>query len=978
MATYIQKLAPSGFHILTKSEAEAIVEVLGGNSLAGNAMKEPGTAHWNTGNTGTNESDLTVLGAGFRADDAEFDGYREQGIIWLADEGDEGYAYAMQLTRDSAAVVFGQLLKGYGLSVRLAMDDPSLYVPGMTVTDRDGNIYDLVRVSREEVPLEVKYGLLYNWYAATDARKITSSDTWDVPDSSIWYGLMIYLDPAGTYSTNISGGKLKETGTEHWDTPNSGAINSVNFNAKGSGLRVLGNFMFLHQNTVFWNKDERNASNARVSNLFYDSESLNTSNVSIAVNIIAPKNTGNSIRLSRPATPAELEQEDGTACANYVGNDGKSYPTVKIGTQVWLADNLCETRYRNGDYITGFNGGTYTPISNEAWAAATEGMVCAYNDDLSNAFTGSPAINIVLTKQNWASTKYADGTDIELAQEDEEWTEEGTDGKFCNYDDAYVIDIPPIINGEVSSWFSHNRRMGVVGFVDPRNLATTVQLEYGPDTDYGTTIDLDSFGAGVTEAEARSYIIPRLTPGTYHWRLVATNSAGTTYGEDQEFTIYPGTNRDLTDYVLDTFTGTTYFIDPDAATNGDGLTAETPMNAYPATMGSNNIYQQKAGTTATFSGNFSTINGPCKITHYGTGTRPEIICTQVNSDDLFRFLRTDYKMLIQNVVLSKADTTGIVVYIVNAPGTTLYNCDISGGFVPVYTQAGGAGLNEVWSGVKVLYCDIHRAGNDGMYFRYTTDVEVGHCYIYDINRDYFDNPDQAVSSGDCIQVASGGSASVNVHHCTLDHSTTGNKFNFIIYSNNSSFEFKHNHVIGSRDFQGHPVSGIYIHPNTYLGIVHGNIFENHNIGIFNQSINLIATYNLFVNQNKCITTLQNYQCKAYNNVFYGYVYNALERLTGASLTAKNNVFKSLAGYAFSLSGSGTQVIDYNHFDGIGAAPSGTNYTTGDSKFTDVADMDFYPDADENSPLINSGVNVDLSQDFDGVTVSVPPSKGLYE
>ena len=68
----------------------------------------------------------------------------------------------------------------------------------------------------------------------------------------------------------------------------------------------------------------------------------------------------------------------------YTGNDGKVYRTICIGTQEWLADNLCETKFRNGDWIPGFDGGVYTPFSNAAWAALTTGALCAYNNDWSN------------------------------------------------------------------------------------------------------------------------------------------------------------------------------------------------------------------------------------------------------------------------------------------------------------------------------------------------------------------------------------------------------------------------------------------------------------------------------------------------------------------------------------------------------------------------------------------------------------------
>jgi hypothetical protein len=79
------------------------------------------------------------------------------------------------------------------------------------------------------------------------------------------------------------------------------------------------------------------------------------------------------------------------------------------------------------------------------------------------------------------------------------------------------------------------------GSVNPGNEDTTVIFEFGRDTNYGitgTTVTANqspvSAGAGDTPVSAA---ITGLIPGTlYYFRVVATNSAGTTYGSDQTFT----------------------------------------------------------------------------------------------------------------------------------------------------------------------------------------------------------------------------------------------------------------------------------------------------------------------------------------------------------------------------------------------------------------------------------------------------------
>jgi hypothetical protein len=74
------------------------------------------------------------------------------------------------------------------------------------------------------------------------------------------------------------------------------------------------------------------------------------------------------------------------------------------------------------------------------------------------------------------------------------------------------------------------------GSVNPRGTATTYHFDYGETTAYGHSTPTLSAGSGTT-AKSVSARITGLTPGTtYHFRLVGSNSAGTTLGKDSHFT----------------------------------------------------------------------------------------------------------------------------------------------------------------------------------------------------------------------------------------------------------------------------------------------------------------------------------------------------------------------------------------------------------------------------------------------------------
>jgi DNA-binding beta-propeller fold protein YncE len=75
----------------------------------------------------------------------------------------------------------------------------------------------------------------------------------------------------------------------------------------------------------------------------------------------------------------------------------------------------------------------------------------------------------------------------------------------------------------------------VSGTIDPEGLETSYEIDFGADSDYGTSIYGEA-GVG-TEGVAISAALQNLAPGTtYHYRIVAINSDGKVYGVDQTFT----------------------------------------------------------------------------------------------------------------------------------------------------------------------------------------------------------------------------------------------------------------------------------------------------------------------------------------------------------------------------------------------------------------------------------------------------------
>jgi len=225
----------------------------------------------------------------------------------------------------------------------------------------------------------VNYGLLYNWYAAVDTRNISASG-WVVPTIYDYEILADYLGAGGNYTSNVIGGKLKETGFTYWSSPNLGATNQVGFNGRGSGGRTTnGEFISaINSVSVYWTTSIPFENTGCFSVLYSDS-----SRFACTSNVGTTPLSGHSLRLKKISTTL-INGQTGT----YVGNDGKVYRTICIGTQEWLADNLSETKFRNGNIIPYHGLNNLNNFTNSEWVSLTTAGTCANDNNLNNVSTG--------------------------------------------------------------------------------------------------------------------------------------------------------------------------------------------------------------------------------------------------------------------------------------------------------------------------------------------------------------------------------------------------------------------------------------------------------------------------------------------------------------------------------------------------------------------------------------------------------------
>ena len=119
-----QNIAPEGWHVATQADWERLIDNLGGAGVAGGKIKESGNGHWNTPNTGgNNSSGFTALPAGRREySDGNFINLGFNGFWWTSTPYNPDYSWYYQLNYDTENIIAANFQKGYGFAIRCVKD----------------------------------------------------------------------------------------------------------------------------------------------------------------------------------------------------------------------------------------------------------------------------------------------------------------------------------------------------------------------------------------------------------------------------------------------------------------------------------------------------------------------------------------------------------------------------------------------------------------------------------------------------------------------------------------------------------------------------------------------------------------------------------------------------------------------------------------------------------------------------------------
>lgn len=458
---------PTGWHLPSEEEWNILLSDVGGQSIAGTALKSQ--SGWHDGGNGTDAFGFSALPAGRRDTIGEFTCDGEYTDFWTTAEGGDDFAYFMFLDYYNEYMPLGGDSKNFALSVRClkgeSVDTSSSSTPvedlssssddssrsssdnmtsssssnvsgngdseaaatscsaassssnesvssgeessssvdefdwslpkeaylnpyisyGEFIDARDGQVYKTVKIGEQtwmaenlnyadsvKTPSLLRHswcynddpekckvaGRLYDWAAAIDTEKLyDDGDGIDcgigaycvVPDNT--QGICPdgwHLPKSAEWKTLLSVAKTEKLKSQKGWLDGKAGTDSVGFSAVAFGYRTRGRDRDLGEDAYFWGAtdgDEMSAYSYRMSSRGVEAEykhyGFSIRCVKNEAGVISSSSSIASSSSVMLATLCKTETEDNCEYGTLTDSrDGRTYKTVVIGAQTWMAENL--------------------------------------------------------------------------------------------------------------------------------------------------------------------------------------------------------------------------------------------------------------------------------------------------------------------------------------------------------------------------------------------------------------------------------------------------------------------------------------------------------------------------------------------------------------------------------------------------------------------------------------------------------------
>ncbi len=357
-----QGICPSGWRIPTDDEWTILTTFLGGESVASGKMKEAGTAHWLSPNTdATNSSGFTALPAGNRWVGGDFNDLTKYAYIWSSSQYDANNAWYRGFYYNWGFIYHGHDPRANAYSVRCLKED--CISPPSAPSEGSHNAFPTEIIwTWNTVPgvTGYKWNTTDDFATATDMGSATSKTEYGLTCNTA------YTRYAWTYNAcgNSTALTLTQSTTLNPSTPAAGAH-------VPSPIQIVWKWDTVPGAPGYkWNTTNDFGTATNMGTATEKTEAGLTCNTAYTRYVWAYCACGNSTAL--------IMTQSTDACPYVCGQpitdsrDGKTYNTVLIGTQCWVAKNL--------------NVGTNIPGSSDQTNNGFIEKYC-YNNDTNNCTT---------------------------------------------------------------------------------------------------------------------------------------------------------------------------------------------------------------------------------------------------------------------------------------------------------------------------------------------------------------------------------------------------------------------------------------------------------------------------------------------------------------------------------------------------------------------------------------------------------------